>query len=66
MFFAPFSEPPLPRNEHEARVVGVIFFVVWGLGLIFLYWLSSRAAKNLQDTDASPLKSSPKPEGPAK
>ena len=66
MFSAPFSQPPLPRTEHEARVVGVIFFVVWGLGLIFLYWLSGRAAKNLQDADASSLKSTSKPEGPAK
>ena len=66
MFLAPFSQPPLPRNEHEARVVGVIFFIAWGLGLIFLYWLSGRAAKNLQDADASSPKTTPKSEGPAK
>ncbi|PYP91926.1 MAG: hypothetical protein DMG65_05660 [Candidatus Angelobacter sp. Gp1-AA117] len=66
MFFAPFSPPPLPRNEHEARVVGVIFFVVWGLGLVLLYWLSSRAEKNPQDGNASSPKSTMKPEGTTK
>jgi len=66
MFFAPFSPPQLPRNEHEARVVGVIFFVLWGLGLIFLYWESSRAAKNLKEANTSPLEDTAKSEGPAK
>ena len=57
MFFDPFSPPPLPRNEHEARVVGVIFFALWGLGLLFLYWQSGRAVTYLKDGDTPSLKS---------
>lgn len=66
MFLAPFSEPPLPRNQHEARVVGVIFFIVWGVGLILLCWLSGRTEKNVQDAEASSLESASRPEGPVK
>jgi len=60
MFFDPFSPPPLPRDEHEARVVGVIFFVLWGLALLFLYWQSSRTVRSLKEEKSATLEGAEK------
>lgn len=47
------SSPPYPQNEHEARVVGFLFFVSWIIGLLFLYWEANRAIKDDRDEDSS-------------
>ena len=62
MFFDPFSPPPQPSNEHEARIVGVIFVVMWGLGLILLYWQGSRTMKNIRSEKSAAVKGTAKPE----
>jgi len=53
MHFDPFSPPPLPQNEHEARIVGVIFVCMWSLTLLFLYWQLKKNEKEEKSQAAS-------------
>jgi len=34
--------------------VGVIFFCMWSLTLLFLYWQANRAAKNEEEEKSQP------------
>lgn len=57
MLIEPYlPNPPYPQNEHEAKVVGLLFFITWGLGLLFLYWQASRPIKDEEEKQVPELK----------
>jgi hypothetical protein len=54
MNFQPPFTPPYPQNEHEAKVVALMFFTCWGIGLLLLYWEMVRSrSKEEQDRSAT-------------
>jgi hypothetical protein len=44
-YVGPYTPPeciPWPQNDHEARVIAVIWLVIWTLGLIVMFIDASR------------------------